>query len=324
MRVLNGYHDVPRDARGAIVAIGNFDGVHRGHQAVLERARVAAAAVGAKAGVMTFEPHPLAFFQPGAPHFRLTELGDKLRLLEGLGLDLAIILKFDAALAGLEAEEFVDRVLVDGLGVGGVVVGYDFHFGKGRRGTPQMLLDAGTSRGFTVTVIEPQQDGGDVFSSTKARKLIAAGEVREAAEILGHWWRVTGEVVPGARRGRQMGFPTANIALAKGVALAHGIYAVRVAVNEVRHAGAAYLGRRPTFDSGAPVLEVHILDWDSDLYGRRISVDFLARLRGDKAFPSAEALAKQMEIDCRQARDIVAAVERDDPMHAYPLGKLRG
>ena len=324
MRILNGYHDVPPELRGAVVAIGNFDGVHRGHQAVLARARDAAEAVAAPAGVMAFEPHPRAFFQPDAVHFRLTEIGDKLRLLEGLGVDLAIILKFDAKLAGLQAHEFVDRVLVDGLGVKGVVVGYDFHFGKGRKGTPQMLLEAGKARGFAVTVVEPQKDSGEVFSSTKARELIAAGRVREAADILGHWWRVSGPVVSGARRGREMGFPTANIALAKGVALAHGIYAVRVNIGGRIRAGAAYLGTRPTFDDGAPLLEVHVLDWSGDLYGKTISVDFFAHLRGDHGFASADALAAQIKADCDQARAIYAEIARRDPMRAYPLGKLTG
>lgn len=322
MRILNGYQDVPPDLRGAVLAIGNFDGVHRGHQAVLAQTRAIATAIGAPAGVMAFEPHPRAFFQPTAEHFRLTDLADKLRLLEELGLELAVILTFDAALAGLEAKDFIDLVLVRGLGVRGIVIGYDFHFGKGRKGTPQMLLEAGRSHGFSVTIVEPQKDGQEVFSSTKARDLIAAGRVREAADILGHWWRVSGQVIAGARRGREMGFPTANIALAKGVSLAHGIYAVRVNLARRGYAGAAYLGTRPTFDNGAPVLEVHILDWAGDLYGKTISVDFLEHLRGDQEYPSADALAAQIKLDCDRAREAFGTVSRRDPMRAYALGKL--
>jgi riboflavin kinase/FMN adenylyltransferase len=306
MIVLHGIENVPLEVRGAALAIGNFDGVHRGHQALLRAAKDAAAKTGAKAGVILFEPHPREVFQPDKPHFRLTPLPRKLELLEATGLDLAVVLRFDAALAGLSAEAFIDLVLVQALGVGHVVVGYDFRFGKGRAGDPETLSRAGAAHGFGTTVVAQVAEAGEVFSSSAIRAELAQGDVQGAAEMLGHWWRVTGKVVSGANRGTGLGFPTANIALAPGTALAHGIYAVRVRFDGKIHPAAAYLGTRPTFDDGAPVLEVFLLDFDDDLYGREIAVDFIAHIRDDRRFDSAEALAAQMQADCDRARQVLA------------------
>ncbi len=305
MIVLEGIGNAPPEARRASLAIGNFDGVHRGHRALLEAAKSAAAASGGKAGVILFEPNPREFFQPDKPHFRLTPLPRKLELIEASGLDLAVVLRFDRALAELSADAFIDEVLVQGLSVAHVVIGYDFRFGKGRTGDPEMLRSAGAARGFGVTVVAQVAGGGEVFSSSAIRAELAQGDVKGAAEMLGHYWRVTGTVIGGAKRGTILGFPTANIALAPNTALAHGIYAVRVTADGKTHSGAAYLGTRPTFDDGAPLLEVFLFDFHGDLYGREIAVDFIDHIRADRRFDSAEALKAQMQRDCDRARAIL-------------------
>jgi riboflavin kinase/FMN adenylyltransferase len=307
MQVLHGTDTIPSSARGAALAIGNFDGVHRGHQALLEVAHDAAHRLRRPAGVILFEPHPREVFQPDRPHFRLTPLPLKLELLEGFGLDLAVVLAFDAALAALSAEAFIDRILVAKLAAAHVVVGYDFRFGKGRGGDPDTLKRAGAAHGFGVTVVAQVAEAGEVFSSGAIRAELAHGDVRGAAQMLGWWWRVAGKVTCGAKRGTGLGFPTANIALAPGTALGHGIYAVRVHIDGRQHAGAAYLGTRPTFDDGAPVLEVFLLDFDGDLYGREIEVEFIGFVREDRRFNDVEALKAQMDKDCARAREILAA-----------------
>lgn len=319
MRILKGYQDVPPDLKGAALALGNFDGVHRGHQCLLIHAREEAHARGAPGGVIVFEPHPRAFFRPGEPHFRLTPVERKTELFERLGLDLAIILTFDAVLAGLSARRFIDEVLVAGLGIRHAVVGYDFLFGKGREGNPETMRSAGCALGFGVTVIAPVAAAGEVISSSAIRAKLAAGDVKGAALALGHWWRVRGAVAGGAKRGAALGFPTANLILAQGTALAHGIYAVRVVIGGERLAGAAYLGTRPTFDDGAPVLEVFLFDFHGDLYGRVIEVEFLDFVRADLRFSTIEALQAQVARDCERARSMLRAIEADNPMRGSPL-----
>jgi riboflavin kinase/FMN adenylyltransferase len=306
MIVLEGIDSVPPAARGAVLAIGNFDGVHRGHQVLLRAAEEEAARLGAPAGVILFEPHPREFFQPDKPHFRLTPLEDKLRLLERFGLDLAVVLPFDAALAGIEADDFIERIVARALSARHVVIGYNFHFGKGRGGNPETMRRAAARLGFGVTVVPQVADGGEAFSSNAIRRELAEGDVAGAARMLGHWWRVSGEVIGGFKRGTGLGFPTANIELPRGTALSHGIYAVRVHVGDAVHPGAAYLGTRPTFDDGAPVLEVFLLGFDGDLYGRQIGVEFVAFLRGDLGFQSVEALKAQIAEDCARAQAVLA------------------
>jgi riboflavin kinase / FMN adenylyltransferase len=306
MRIIHGTDNVSQSARGAALAIGNFDGVHRGHQALIKATRDEAARLGAQTGAVVFEPHPREYFQPDKPHFRLTQLPLKLRLLERFGVDVAIVLAFDAGLAGLSADEFVARILVGALAARQVVVGYDFRFGKGRGGDPEGLRHAGEALGFGVTVIGQVAEAGEVFSSSAIRAELAQGDVGGAAQMLGWWWRVAGVVTSGAKRGTGLGFPTANIALAPGTALAHGIYAVRVHVDGSRHAGAAYLGTRPTFDDGAPILEVFLFDFDGDLYGREIEVEFIDFIRPDRRFDAAASLQAQMDRDCERAREILA------------------
>jgi riboflavin kinase/FMN adenylyltransferase len=316
MIVLNGTGSVPPAARGAVLAIGNFDGVHRGHQALLQAASSEARKLGAPAGVILFEPHPREFFQPDKPHFRLTPLKRKLELLERFGLDLAVILAFDAALAGLPAQDFVERIIVGALAARHVVIGYDFRFGKGRTGEPEMLRRLGSAHGFGVTVVAQVGEAGEVFSSNAIRAELAQGDVAGAAQMLGHWWRLSGEVIGGFKRGAGLGFPTANIALPPGAALAHGTYAVRVYVEGKAYAAAAYLGTRPTFDDGAPMLEVFLFGFDGNLYGREIAVEFIGFVRTDAKFASAEALKEQIARDCARAQAMLDAASVDPPQRS--------
>jgi riboflavin kinase/FMN adenylyltransferase len=307
MQVIHGLISVPAFARHAVVAIGNFDGVHRGHQALVSIAIERARAKGCAAGVMLFEPHPREFFKPDEPHFHLTSLEQKLAVLDQLGLDFAVVVPFNAEFANLSATEFVERVLVGALAISHAVIGYDFFFGKSRGGTPDMLWQAGEKLGFEVTVLAPVAEEGEVFSSSAIRMHLAQGDVKGAAHALGRFWSVRGKVVDGTRRGREIGFPTANIPLARGTALAHGIYAVRVDVDGQRYDGAAYLGTRPTFDNGHPVLEVFMFDFSGDLYGKDMEVELVAFIRGDRKFANVEALKAQMDADCAKAREILAA-----------------
>ena len=313
MQVVHGYRNVPQGVRGAALAIGNFDGVHRGHQVLLVAAADEARRLGAPAGVLLFEPHPREFFHPEEPHFHLTTLQEKLDIFEDLGLDLAVVLAFDEALASLPAEDFISRVLVEALGVRHVVIGYDFFFGKGRRGTPGTMRAEGQRFGFGVTVVEPVAEDAEVFSSSAIRLHLAQGDVKGAARTLGRWWRAGGTVVGGAKRGTDLGFPTANVPLPRGTGLGHGIYAVRVLSGAERYAGAAYLGTRPTYDDGMPVLEVFLFDFDGDLYGRRIEVEFIDFIRADRKFDSSEALIAQMQADCARAKEMLA-IAPDTPL----------
>lgn len=307
MQVVHGYSHVPITARAATIAIGNFDGVHRGHRALISETVAKARELGRPSGVMIFEPHPREFFQPAEPLFRLTPLNRKLALFEKLGLKLAFVQNFDQHFAQLSAQEFIERVLVAGLGVSHVIIGYDFYFGHKRAGNPQMLVDAGRDLGFGVTVVAPVAEAGEVFSSSAVRVYLAQGDVKGATHVLGDTWRVQGKIVGGAKRGTGMGFPTANIPMPKGTALAHGIYAVRAHVDGAVHNAAAYLGTRPTFDNGMPVLEVFLIDFTGDLYGHEMEVEFVDFIREDRKFHSAEALVVQMEEDVAKIRAVLAA-----------------
>jgi riboflavin kinase/FMN adenylyltransferase len=305
MIVHEGYKDVPPAIRGGVVAIGNFDGVHKGHQALIGEAVKAARERSLPAGVMIFEPHPREFFHPQESHFRLTPLDQKIAVFETMGLDFVVVVPFDAELAKLEHFEFTDNVLAQGLDVRGVVVGYDFYYGRQRRGSPESMILAGIEYDFEVVVVPPVAEGGEVFSSTAIRLKLAQGDVAGAAVELGRRWRVRGRVIGGAKRGTGMGYPTANVPMPKGTALGHGIYAVRAHVGGVAHDAAAYLGTRPTFDDGMPVLEVFLLDFDGDLYGQEMEVEFIAFIREDRKFDSAEALVAQMDADVAKARDVL-------------------
>jgi riboflavin kinase / FMN adenylyltransferase len=297
----------PADAlRGAVVAIGNFDGVHRGHKAVIAAALARAQSLDKPAAALTFEPHPRAFFHPGEPLFRLTDEAAKLRLLAATGLDGAIVLTFDAALAKLSAEEFVSRVLVERFAISGAAIGFNFHFGANRAGSPDFLAAEGKKRGFAVDIVPPLQDRGRPISSGPIRQALAAGRLDDATEFLGYPWFVSGTVIHGDKRGRELGFPTANLKLDSSCELRHGIYAVRVAANGRRYDGVASFGRRPTFDNGAVLLEIFLFDFAGDLYGAQLNIAFIAWLRDEKAFASAEELVAQMKEDSRLAREALA------------------
>ena len=304
--------------RGAVVAIGNFDGVHRGHRAVIAAALQRARALGRPAAALTFEPHPRSVFRPDEPLFRLTDERAKLRLLAATGLDGAIVLRFDAALAQLSAADFVARVLVQQLAVSGVAIGFDFHFGAERTGSPGYLAAQGAKLGFAVDIVPRFEDAGRPVRSGPIRAALAAGEVVEAAELLGYPWFVSGEVVHGDKRGRELGFPTANMRLDPGCRLKHGIYAVRVGVGDRRYDGVASFGRRPMFDQGTVLLEAFLFDFDGDLYGQTIDVAFIDWIRPELNFPSVEELVGRMDEDARLAR--AALARRPD---AFPrLGRL--
>lgn len=309
MDVIHGYDHVPRSGRGGVLAIGNFDGVHRGHQVLLAKARETAEALKIRAGVLVFEPHPRTLFQPERPHFRLTSITQRIALFQRFGMDLTVVLPFDRKLAELTAEAFIERVLVAGLGIKHAVIGYDFHFGKNRGGSPASLMAAGRELGFGVTVVDQVADGGEVFSSSAVRAELAQGDVEGAAALLGHTWRVAGEVKGGQQRGTGMGYPTANIGLSPGTALAHGIYAVRVHVGGKVYDGAAYLGTRPTFDNGDAVLETFLLDFDGNLYGKTIELEFIGFIRGDRKFNTSEALVEQMDKDVAKARALLQGAD---------------
>jgi riboflavin kinase/FMN adenylyltransferase len=289
-----------------VVAIGNFDGVHLGHRAVIERALDRARAVHRPAAVLTFEPHPRSFFQPDLPSFRLSSEAARMRLLASTGLDGAIVLTFDAALAGLTAEAFVERILVERLAVSGAVIGFNFHFGKERRGSPDFLEAQGAHHGFAVDVIPPFMLHNRRVSSGAVRDALAAGHVTEAAELLGYPWFVTGQVVHGDKRGRELGYPTANLRLDPDCGLRHGIYAVRVGLGGERYDGVANFGRRPMFDTGAVLLEVFLFDFSGDLYGAALDVAFIAWIRPEMTFESVEDLIRRMDQDSSQARHALA------------------
>lgn len=288
--------------RGAVIAMGNFDGVHRGHQAVIAATRDRAKELGKPAAVLTFEPHPRVFFRPDEPLFRLTDEAAKLRLLASTGLDGAIVLTFDAALASLTADEFVSRILVERFAIGGALVGFNFHFGKNRAGSPDFLAAEGRKYGFVVDIVPPFELDGRPVSSGPIREALGAGRLEDAAALLGFPWFVSGEVIHGDKRGRELGFPTANLRLDAACGLRHGVYAVRVGVGGRRYDGVANFGRRPMFDTGAVLLEVFLFDFAGDLYGQSIDVAFIDWIRDEAVFGSVEELVRRMEDDASRAR----------------------
>lgn len=302
---------LPVSLRGGVVAVGNFDGVHRGHQAVLGCALDKSAALGVPALVLTFEPHPRQLFRPDVPLFRITPAPMRARLLGAMGFDAVVEQPFDRDFSCLPAEDFVARILAADLGIAHVVTGYDFHFGKDRQGTPQFLIEAGERFGFGVACVEAFCDeGADAVSSSRIRGLLAQGDVAVAAGLLGYRYTVEAEISHGQKLGRTLGFPTANMALPEGTDLAHGIYAVRLRRPDgALHDGVASFGRRPTVtDSGAPLLETYLFDFSGDLYGETACVSFFGFLRGEEKFDGLDALVTQMRRDEAEARALLAGV----------------
>jgi riboflavin kinase/FMN adenylyltransferase len=299
---------IPPELRGAVIAIGNFDGLHRGHQALIATALEAARLEGRPAAILTFDPHPRAFFAPAASHFRLTPESVKLKILAALDLDAAFIRRFDATLAGTSAQDFVHGLLGQVLGASALVVGGDFHFGRGREGTPAILTELARESGIGVTTVGTVVVEGGPVSSSRVRSALADGDIRLANALLGYRWFARGEVRHGEKRGRTLGYPTANMTLDPGCRLSHGIYAVRVATRSGEtQGGVASFGRRPTFDNGAPLLETYIFDFAEDLYGQEIEVEFVGRIRAEERFADADALVAQMRQDEADAREILTA-----------------
>jgi len=320
MRLFRHYTELPADVRGGVVALGNFDGVHLGHQAVIGRAQELARQKGLPCGVMSFEPHPRSVFKPDRPAFRLTPFRIKARLIAEMGLDFLVMQHFDLSFAAHTAEEFVDQALVGGLGVRHVVVGYDYEFGKGRSGDGKLLQAMAAERGFEVTLVEPvSAQGGAVYSSTAIRHALEHGQPDEAAHILGRWWEIEGRVEHGDARGRTIGFPTANIEMADYLHPASGVYAVFARADTAMdkeggktgghlwRPGVANFGSRPTFDKEGRLLEVHLFDYSGDLYGRHLRVALVAHLRDERKFDTLDALKTQIVDDCQNARRILAA-----------------
>ncbi|WP_430513215.1 bifunctional riboflavin kinase/FAD synthetase [Pannonibacter phragmitetus] len=308
---------LPAHLKGSVVAIGNFDGVHRGHRAVLQAAIDEAHGHGRPVTAMTFEPHPRSVFAPHVPLFRLTPAHAKAEVMEALGLDGLIVLPFTRDFASLEAERFVEEILIGALGIRHAVTGYDFHFGKGRAGTPDFLRASGEKHGFGVTIVSAENDeSGEVISSSRIRAALAEGDLALANGLLGYRWFAEAEVRHGEKRGRDLGYPTANLRLADDCTLKHGIYAVRVEVDGQRHDGVASFGRRPTFDNGAPLLEVFLFDFSGDLYSKTLRVRFVSYLRPEERFDSVDALIAQMDRDSAEARAALASMQ---PLSALDL-----
>ena len=293
--------------KGAVIALGNFDGVHRGHRAVIAAALDMAHKLKRPAFAVAFEPHPRSFFSPHTPQFRLTDETSKLRLLAGTGLDGAVVMTFNAGRAGTSAQDFIHHDLIERLGISGIAVGYDFHFGKGRVGSPALLQSEAPRLGIEVAVQAHVDIDERPVSSTAIRMALAEGQIAEATAMLDGPWFVTGEVIHGEKRGRDLGYPTANIRLDPQCGLRHGIYAVRVGLDGRLVDGVASFGRRPTFDNGAPLLEIFLFDFKGDLYGKVLDVAFIAYIRDELKFDSIDALVRQMNDDSAKARAALAA-----------------
>jgi riboflavin kinase/FMN adenylyltransferase len=311
MRLFRHESDLPAEARGAVVTLGNFDGVHLGHQAVIGEARKIARAEGRKLAVLTFEPHTREFFRPDAPPLRLTPLRAKLHALEMLGVDHVIALAFDRALSELSPDDFARRVLADGLGVAHAVAGGTFRYGSKKAGTMETLKQAGAALGFGVTAVDPVSAAdGAVYSATSIRHLIVEGDLRRAAALLGRAWEIDGHVIGGDRRGRELGFPTANIRLAGYLRPAFGIYAVRARLDRPGEPwidGVANLGIRPMWRTEEPMLEVHLFDFSQDIYGQVLRVRLIERLRPEANFSTIQELIDQVDLDKRAAREALLA-----------------
>jgi riboflavin kinase/FMN adenylyltransferase len=297
--------------KGAVVAMGNFDGVHLGHRAVISAALDMGRTHGRPALAVTFEPHPRRYFSPNTPQFRLTDETNKLRLLAATGLAGAVVMTFDKARAGTSAQDFIHHELIERLGISGIAVGYDFHFGKGRVGSPSLLVAEAPRLGIEVDV-QPHIDIDErPVSSSAIRMALAEGQIADATAMLGGPWFVASEVIHGEKRGRDLGYPTANMRLDHNCGLKHGIYAVRVGrgrgKDQVRLEGVASFGRRPTFDNGAPLLEIFLFDFKGDLYGETLDVAFIGFIREELKFDHVEALIRRMDDDSAEARALLAA-----------------
>lgn len=310
MQVFQGYDGLAPGQRGAVIALGNFDGVHIGHRAVLDVARRLASEAGARLGVALFEPHPRRYFAPDARSFRLMSPARRDATLETLGVAQLHVLEFDAAIAQMTPEAFVQTVLADGLGIAGIVTGSDFRFGTGRTGSTVELAQLCSARGIRSAFAELEGNGSDKVSSTRIRQAIHDGDMQAAAELLGARWTVDGVVVQGNQRGRTIGFPTANLDMGDYVRPAYGVYAVLVGIDgePANRPAVVNIGKRPTVDGVTEVLEVHLLEFDGDLYGRELAVEFHDHLRAERRFDGLDALKAQIALDAARAREVLTRV----------------
>lgn len=324
MHFFRHHHDLPAAARGGVVALGNFDGFHKGHQTVIAAAAEVAALLGVPLNVLTTEPHPRSFFNPDGPSFRLSSLRTKAHCLNVFGVDNFFVLPFDAELAGTAAQDFVMDVLVGGLGIRHAVAGYDYRFGKGRGGGADVLRWMGLMEDFGVTIVDQVtfEHEGQAYSSSRIRAALRAGNVREATALLGHWWTIEGHVVQGDKRGRTIGFPTANLDMNDYLHPAFGVYAVRVEVGEDSsrkvYDGVANIGRRPTFDKEDVTLEVFLFDFSGNLYGDVIVVEVVDFIRPEQKFDGLDALKAQIATDCQSARALLARPDLARDRFALP------
>lgn len=311
MRIIRDYSYVSEADKGASAAIGNFDGVHLGHQSVIDIARREGERLGAPLGIVTFEPHPRQYFAPAAPPFRLMSSGARAHRLEKLGVERLYELNFNAVLSGLTPEEFARVVIRDGLGLKHITVGADFCFGKGRAGNVDHLKAFGEEMGFGVTVARLIEGAGGEISSTAIRNALSEGRPRDAAAMLGHWHRIEGAVIGGDQRGRELGFPTANMSIEGLHPPRFGVYAVLADVlagpHKGSYMGAASVGTRPMFGENRPNLETFLFDFSGDLYDAPLSIALVEYLRPEETFDSLDALIAQMNADCARAREILAA-----------------
>lgn len=308
MELVRGLYNLRARHRGCVATIGNFDGVHRGHQHMIAAVRAAAIRVGLPAAVITFEPTPREFFEGDAAPARLTRLREKLEALASYGVDRVLVLRFDRRVQAMGATEFVERLLVDGLGVRHMVVGHDFHFARRREGNLALLREAGKRHGFTVEEVGRYMDEGERVSSSLVRDALGRGDLERARKLLGRPYRMAGRVRRGAQLGRTLGFPTANLALHRKVVPLWGVFAVRVSgAGLADHPAVVSLGTRPTINGTEPLLEVHVFDFDGDLYGRYLDVDFILRLRDERRFETIDALVAQMHRDAAAARAALGA-----------------
>jgi riboflavin kinase/FMN adenylyltransferase len=298
---------------GTVVALGNFDGIHVGHQALLRNAVNDARAIGVRSLVFTFDPHPLRLLAPARAPKLLLSTEDKLELFEAAGIDIVVLQRFDPAFANLEADDFVRRVLVGSLNLRKIWAGRDLRFGKGRRGTVDSLAEWGSELGFAVGIVEPVTIAGVRVSSSQVREMIDAGRVDEAMPLLGHYFFISGTVVAGQRRGRALGFPTANIASRTEVLPLNGIYATVVEIEGGRWWSASSIGYNPTFGTGPRTVESFIFDFDRDIYGQTVKLSFVKRIRDEQKFDSVEALVGQIHRDVAVAKDVLHEVEWKPP-----------
>jgi riboflavin kinase/FMN adenylyltransferase len=308
MKRVGGDQIVEEALRGGVVALGNFDGFHLGHQAVVGRAVELAKAQGRPAIVATFDPHPVRYFKPDVPPFRLTSLDQRQRLFAAAGADAILVFRFDAELAGVSAHDFITDRLITRAGAAGVVTGEDFTFGKGRGGNTAVLAELGGAQGLTVESVGPVSEGGEIISSSRIRAALHTGDCTTATRLLTRPFAIQSSVIHGDKLGRTIGFPTANVDMTDYVRPRYGIYAVRGRLPDGRMLdGAANLGIRPTFDPPKELLEPYFFDFSGDLYGQQIEVELHSFIRPEAKFDSLEALTAQMDRDCDTARDLLSA-----------------